>query len=343
MKRVMTIALAAAFACSLGASAVYAGPACCKSKMDTKDVKLSSVNACAMGEFPHLKMIVGDKEFDCPASADKAAEAAGTKVRFAVASEQFDCKEAAMAALADHSERYVKRFMTVAAVVDGKMIYNKEDMGDCSKTACAEGKDGAKAVLASAGEGRSCSAKAAALAKAEGSSCSKSKAELAKADGASCSKSKAALASAEDKKEGSGCCKAKAALASAEGKSCSTKGGDAMKSAMAVVSKEEFAKLCKTEGAKFMVLGRSFDCYDSAVKARDTAAGAAKVVKMKYIVDGKEVACSTEICPSAKKDGKVQYVIGEDKTGCETVARINLAKAQYDAAKKAADQKLASM
>lgn len=342
MKRVLTIALALAFVCSLGASAAFAGPGCCKSKMDGKDTKLSSMTACAMGEFPHLTMLVGDKEYDCPASAEKDAEAKGAKVRFAVANEQFDCKDKAMDALAGASERYVKRYTTVAALVDGRLIYNEADVAGC-KSACAEGKD-AKAVLASAGEGSSCGKAKAALASAgEGKSCSAAKAELAKAEGGSCNKAKAALASADAKAEGSGCCKAKAAaaLASAAGSGCCKTA--ATKTAMAVVSKDEFAKLAKTEGTKFMVLGRTFDCYDSAVKARDTAVEAVKVVKIKYMVDGKEVGCASEVCPSAKKAGKVQYVVGEDKTGCETAARINLAKAQYDAAKKAADQKLAQM
>lgn len=340
MKRVLTIALAVALVCSLGASAAYAGPGCCKSKMDTKDTKMSSLTACAMGDFPHLTMLVGDKEYDCPASAEKDAEAKGMKVRFAVCDENFECRDKAMAALAAASERYVKRYTTIAAVVDGKLIYNQEDMAGC-KSACAEGK-GAKAVLAAAGEGSSCSkAKAAAASAGEGKSCSAAKAELAKAEAGSCSKTKAALASAEGKAEGSGCCKAKAAMASASGSSCCKSGSG--KTAMAVVSKDEFTKLMKAEGAKFMVLGRNFDCYESATKARDTAMASMKVVKMKYIVDGKEVSCATEVCPMAKKDGKVQYVVGEDKTNCEDIARVNLAKAQYDAAKKAADQKLAQM
>ncbi len=322
MKRVLTIALAVALVCSLGASAAYAGPGCCKSKMDTKDTKMSSLTACAMGDFPHLTMLVGDKEYDCPASAEKDAEAKGMKVRFAVCDEKFDCRDKAMAALAGASERYVKRYTTIAAVVDGKLIYNQDDMAGC-KSACAEGK-GAKAVLAAAGEGSSCSkAKAAAASAGEGKSCS------------------AALASAEGKAEGSACCKAKAAMASASGSSCCKSGSGKM--AMAVVSKDEFTKLMKAEGTKYMVLGRNFDCYESATKARDAALASVKEVKMKYVVDGKEVSCATEVCPMAKKDGKVQYVVGEDKTNCEDIARVNLAKAQYDAAKKAADQKLAQM
>ncbi len=370
MKRVCCIALALAMVCGLSASAAFAGPGCCKSKMDTKNTTMSAMTSCSMGEFPHMTFLVGDKTMDCPSAAEKAAEANGGKVRFAVANETFDCKDKALAALADQSERYVKRYMAIAAIVDGKLVYCKDDLTGCgeAKTASADGSSCSKAktiALTSAEEGKSCSSKKAELAKAEGSGCSKSKAtlasaeegkscsakkaELAKAEGSGCSKSKATLASAEEgkscsakkaelaKAEGSGCSKSKAGAEVASfAKSCST--GD-----IACVSKEEFGKLVKSSDTKFMVLNRSFDSYDDAAKARDTAMGSVKLVKMKYMVDGKEVGCSTQVCPSAKKAGKVSYVVGEDKTGCEVTARIALAKAQYDAAKKAADEKLAKM
>lgn len=308
MKRVCCIALALAMVCGLSASAAFAGPGCCKSKMDTKNTTMSAMTSCSMGEFPHMTFLVGDKTMDCPSAAEKAAEANGGKVRFAVANETFDCKDKALAALADQSERYVKRYMAIAAIVDGKLVYCKDDLTGCgeAKTASADGSSCSKAktiALTSAEEGKSCSAKKAELAKAEGSGCSKSKAGAEVASFA---------------------------------KSCST--GD-----IACVSKEEFGKLVKSSDTKFMVLNRSFDSYDDAAKARDTAMGSVKLVKMKYMVDGKEVGCSTQVCPSAKKAGKVSYVVGEDKTGCEVTARIALAKAQYDAAKKAADEKLAKM
>lgn len=313
MKRFVLAAVAFAAVFAFTTNLAWAGPGCCKSKQDSKDTKLSSLTACSMGEFPHLTMMVGDKEFDCPMAADKAAEEKGAKVRFAVAGEQFDCKDKAMATLADVSERFVGRYTTIAAVVDGKTIYCAEDMTGCCKSKTAS---------------------------AEGSSCSKSKAALASAkdEGSSCSKSKAALAS--DKSEGSSCCKSKAALAKAEGKACASA---CKKESFACVSKEEFAKAIKTDGAKFIVLARNFDSYDDAVKARAAAMDAMKVVMMTYVVEGKEVDCSSKVCPMAKKAGKVEYVIGETKTNCEVSARISMAKAQFDAAKKAADQKLAKM
>lgn len=313
MKRFVLVAVAFAAVCAFTTNLAWAGPGCCKSKQDSKDTKLSSLTACSMGEFPHLTMMVGDKEFDCPAAADKAAEEKGAKVRFAVAGEQFDCKDKAMTALADVSERFVGRYTTIAAVVDGKTIYCAEDMSGCCKSKTAS---------------------------AEGSSCSKSKAALAsaKSEGSSCSKSKAALAS--DKGEGSSCSKSKAALAKAEGKACASA---CKKESFACVSKDEFAKAIKTDGAKFIVLARNFDSYDDAVKARAAAMDAMKVVKMTYVVEGKEVDCSSKVCPMAKKAGKVEYVIGETKTHCEVSARISMAKAQFDAAKKAGDQKIAKI
>lgn len=313
MKRFVLVAVAFAAVCAFTTNLAWAGPGCCKSKQDSKDTKLSSLTACSMGEFPHLTMMVGDKEFDCPMAADKAAEEKGVKVRFAVAGEQFDCKDKAMTALADVSERFVGRYTTIAAVVDGKTIYCAEDMSGCCKSKTAS---------------------------AEGSSCSKSKAALAsaKSEGSSCSKSKAALAS--DKGEGSSCSKSKATLAKAEGKACASA---CKKESFACVSKDEFAKAIKTDGAKFIVLARNFDSYDDAVKARAAAMDAMKVVKMTYVVEGKEVDCSSKVCPMAKKAGKVEYVIGETKTHCEVSARISMAKAQFDAAKKAGDQKIAKI
>lgn len=328
MKRALTIALALALVCGIAVMAAHAGPGCCKSKMDGKGAQVSAMTACTMGEFPHLTMKVADKSYDCPQAAEKAAEAAHAKVRFAVASDEFDCKEKAMTALADESERFTRRFTAIAAVVDGKMIFCKEELGGCGSAAtasaggssCSKG----KAELASAGEGKSCSAaKKAELAGAgEGKSCSSKKAAMAKAEGASCSKSKAAMASAEG------------------GKSCAKSCGSG---AIACVSKEEFNKAAQSKGAKFMVVGRTFDSLDEAVKARETALAAVKSVKMTYLVEGKEVGCSSQVCPMAKKAGKVEYVVGTEKTPCEIMGRINYAKAQYDAAKKAADQKLAKI
>ncbi len=152
--------------------------------------------------------------------------------------------------------------------------------------------------------------------------------------GSGCSKSgKAALASAE----GKGCSKAKGeATASDEGKTCP------LAKAKAALASAASKECCKN--AKFLVLGRTFDKREDAVKARDAALASVKPIKMTYIVDGEKVDCASKVCPMAKKAGKVEYVVGESKTCCEISARFDLAKAQFEAARKvAADAKLAKV
>jgi hypothetical protein len=94
---------------------------------------------------------------------------------------------------------------------------------------------------------------------------------------------------------------------------------------------------------KYRVAGRNFDAWDDAVKARDQAVAAAKTVSMKYIVDGKEVTCASQVCPDAKAAGKVVYVISGEKLECEYQARATLAKVQCEAAKKACTEHLAKL
>ena len=94
---------------------------------------------------------------------------------------------------------------------------------------------------------------------------------------------------------------------------------------------------------KYRVVGRDFDTWTAAVKARDQASAAAKKVSMKYIVDGKEVACASQVCPKAKADGKVVYVISGEKMECQYSARVALAKAQCQAAKAACSELVAKL
>jgi hypothetical protein len=68
-----------------------------------------------------------------------------------------------------------------------------------------------------------------------------------------------------------------------------------------------------------------------------------RAVSLKYVVDGKEVGSSSDVCPLAKMAGKVQYMVNGEKTPCETTARISLAKAQYEAATKKTEKKVAAM
>ena len=157
----------------------------------------------------------------------------------------------------------------------------------------------------------------------------------AKADGKECTKKcplEAAKAAKADGKECTKKCPLEAAkLAKANGKVCSK----------AKAHCESFAAQGKT--VKYRVVGRDFDTWDDAVEARDQASAAAKKVGMKYIVDGKEVACASQVCPKAKAAGKVVYVVSGEKMECQYRARAALAKAQCKAAKEACTKLLARM
>lgn len=269
MKRVISTVVALGLGLGFGLSQAQAGPACCKSKAKTASASCSA-KAAGLGDFPTMLTRVGDETFQCPKAAEKAASEGDAKIVYVVAGEEFGSKDKALAALAVASEEYVRKFTSIACVVDGKVIY--------------------------------CDAKAKGCSKGKGAS---------------------ALAGAEsDAKEDKGGCpfskKGKAALAKAKGGDC-----------------------CKN--ARFLVVGRTFDKRADAEKARDAALASIKKVKMTYIVEGKEVDCSSKVCPMAKKAGKVEYVIGDEKTCCETTARVTLARMQYEAAKKAADEKLAKL
>jgi hypothetical protein len=290
MKRTGIVALALIIACGFGVSAAWAGPGCGAHK----EAKTASASSCSsmVGEFPTLVMLVGDETFGCPVAAEKAAKAHDAKIVYAVAGEKFDCKDKATEALACASECYIKKFTTVATVVDGRVIFASDK--DCKST---------------------CSGKETTVA-ATSSGCSKSKEmTLAKASGKGCCQSKAAMASA-------GCCKSKA---------------------QTMTQAQIDAEVKNAKVVKYMVVGKTYDCPKEASKARDEALAAIKAVQMKYVVDGREVPSSAEVCQMARKAGKLQYVVGTEKTDCETSARVTLAKAQFEAAKKAAEKKVAAM
>lgn len=148
--------------------------------------------------------------------------------------------------------------------------------------------------------------------------------------------SSAATASAKGEKK---CCLSKSATAKAESSSCCKS-----KSNVQVMTQSQIdGEVKNAKSVKYMVLGKSYDCPKAASKARDEALAAIKLVSMKYVVDGKEVGSSEDVCPMAKKAGKVQYVVGNEKSDCETSARVTLAKAQFEAAKKAAEKQVAAM
>src|SRR5262245_15656895 len=180
MKRAGIVALALIVACSFGVSAAWAGPGCGAHK----DAKTASASSCSSmgGEFPVMVMMVGDETFGCPVAAEKAAKAHDAKIVYAVAGEKFDCKDKATEALACASECYMKRFTSIATVVDGRVIFASDK--DCKST---------------------CSSKETTVA-AKSGGCSKSREATlasASASGKGCCQSKSAMASA-------GCCKSKA-------------------------------------------------------------------------------------------------------------------------------------
>lgn len=305
MKRAGIVALALIVACGLGVSAAWAGPGCGAHK----EAKTASASSCGsmIGDFPKIVMMVGDETFECPSSADKAAKSHDAKIVYAVAGEKFDCKDKASEALACASECYIKKFTTVATVVDGRVIFASDK--DCKST---------------------CSGKETTVA-AKSSGCNKSKETTVAATSGGCSKTKELTLA---KASGKGCCQSKSAMASA---------GCCKSKAQTMTQAQIDAEVKSAKVVKYMVLGKTYDCPKEASKTRDEALAAIKTVHMKYVVDGKEVGSSEDVCPMAKKFGKVQYVVGTEKTGCETSARVTLAKAQFEAAKKAAEKKVATM
>ena len=284
------------------------------------------------------------------------------KVLFVVGHQKFDTESAAQGALADASESYVKKFVRIACVVDGKVVYCDTDCtgakGRDGKITKAASTCGTKAKLAKA-DGKDCckAAQKAKLAKADGkSSCQTAqKAKLAKADGQTCGQTaqKAKLAKADGKSscqaaqtaklakaDGKTCSKAaqKAKLAKADGKACCKAGSKAK------LAKADCEARCKeAKNVKFLVAGQQFDRWEAAVKARDEAVAAVKRVRMTFVVDGKKVDCCSKVCPKAKKAGKVKFVVSENEMDDETEARVALARAQYEAAKNACNKLLAKI
>lgn len=116
------------------------------------------------------------------------------------------------------------------------------------------------------------------------------------------------------------------------------------------MSAEKAAK-DKSEAMTYRVASYDFDKKDDAEKAAKAGAAAAEAVTMKMVVDGKEVACTKDMektCgtktagATCNKDGAKKtadgeskdatYVVGETKTCCPIMARIELAKARINAA-----------
>jgi len=231
------------------------------------------------------------------------------------------------------------------ASTDGKPACCKAKGAKVTKVAATDGKPahcGSKAASLAKVSGKApgcCKAKGAKVTKVASTdgkpACCKAKAaKLAKTNGkASCCKAKGAKVTKVASTDGKpACCKAKAAkLAKTDGKpACCSKGKTA------ALANADGRACCKgAKDVKFLVLGRTFDTWEGAVKARDAALGEMKKVSMKYVVDGKAVASGDDVCPVAKKAGRGEFVGDQDKTHDEIMARIMLARARYEAAKVA--------
>lgn len=341
MRRGLMVLFALTVAMSLGLSAAYAGPGCCAAKK--KDAKVAKAScgkkaSCGIGTFPAIARRVGDKTYDCPATAEKMARKTGSNVVFVVGEESFDTRNKAVAALALAAEGYVDKFTTIACVVDGKLVYcdEKAKAGcgsschskvtkasaktGCSKTCGSKG----KTVTAKAGCSKTCGSKGkTATAKAGCSSTCGAKGK--KAGGGSQKSSKDGKA-AKDETQTEEHWRSKGKLVGATG-------GRKDDSAKAGTKGRCDGSKCE----KFLVVGREFDSYKAAVKARDAALAAVAKIRMTTLIDGEALAADAEVCPNAKAAGKVRFVVNGTKTGCEYTARVSLAQAKYDAAKAVLD------
>ncbi len=329
MRRII-FTLTLACICSLSISAAFAGDSGapgCSGKAMVKGASCTKTCSVSVEGFPKITMMVGDKSYDCCMSAAKAAKDANSKVVYAVGDEKFDCKDKATVALADLAERHVARFTTIACVADGKVMF-------CSDSGCCSG-HGAMAKA----DGKSCHGEMT-MAKSEGKSCAHAEAKTtevsAKGEGKTCPHAEGKTTAVAAKSEGAGCCKSGAkagAMVKSEGGCCHGSG-----KAMAMSQKDIDACCKNAKEVKFMVCGRTFTKRDDAEKARRDVLDSMKTIKMSYIVDGKEVDCASKVCPVAKKEGKVVYVVNKEKMNCEFEARIALAKAQFEAARDYAEK-----
>lgn len=177
---------------ALGAMTATAGDKCCASKAKTAGVSTESASCDISKCMPKMVMMVGDEQFDCPHSAQQAADKEGKKVIYAVGKQQFECKDKAMAAYADVMDDFVVKFASVRTEAECK--------AKCT-SACAEPCAAAKAGCCSGGKAK----EVAAAGEAKAGSCSESKvkevaaAGEAKTGSCSASKAKEAVAAADGK------------------------------------------------------------------------------------------------------------------------------------------------
>ncbi len=331
MKRMLAWTLAAATVAALNLSAAYAGPGCggakdARAAEGQKTCADAQASRPGLGEFPTMSWKVGAQSLSCPMAAKQAADESGAPIVFVVAGREFAEEQAARAALADAAEQYVRDFVTIGCVVDGKVVYCG-DRGDSAAGAAKDAKcgGGTKGQKVAAKDGGGC--------------CSAGKGEKvasqdgARSGGGCCSAAKGDKVAS---KGGDGCC------GGAKGEKVASKGGDGCCSAGKGEKVAGRAECDPATCTRFVVLGREFTDYQAARAAREAALAEIRRVKMTCVVNGVEVEDVEQVCPKAKAAGQVEFVVGKDHLKCVDAARCALAKARYEAA-RAAGEKLARL
>lgn len=94
-------------------------------------------------------------------------------------------------------------------------------------------------------------------------------------------------------------------------------------------------KKCEVSG-NVTVAGKACSCPVEGEARTKLVAAAVEKVGMKYMVNGEVAACSDCAAAMAKEhSAPIEYVVGEEKTQCPVTARLNLARAKYQAAVQA--------
>lgn len=94
-------------------------------------------------------------------------------------------------------------------------------------------------------------------------------------------------------------------------------------------------KECEVSG-QTTIAGKSCGCCVEAGERAELVSAAVNEVKMTYKVGEEEVCCSTMAAQLAEKTGdETHFVVDGEETACNLTARLNLAKAKYEAAVKA--------
>jgi len=298
MRKLTTLSmLLAAFAMTVPTA--HAGPGCCSKKKDAK------VKSCSQGKAAcSAKSACGTNSF--PAMLAKV----GDKV--------LDCRTTAGKLAKASGDKIIflvgdSEFVSEAKAMSVLADASEKFVEQFVTISCVV--DG-KVILC----GDSC---------ADGKKTSAQCAEKAKSCGTRANK-QGGDKIAKAKADGKGCCK--------EGKIAKAKtGGKGCQAASKTRAVKADGKDCCPEGKNvvFRVAGRDFKTRGAAVKAREQVATAVQKIRMSYLIDGEAVQCSSQIDDKAKAAGKVKYCVGESKTGCHLTARVELAKAQFEAAKNA--------